>query len=200
MPADMTDAQVVPTLGCSLELLDLLCQVIDSVLDREDPSYLSELHLKTIRSLEIRLQGLQQRHSGVSAEPGELAHRTNIAELFRLATLTYLYRLAKGEPRESPAAEGVINDAFAILDHIDYCERTWPLFIIALEAQTEEQRAAILRVLKESVKRQPLGAMALANRMIHDAWIQQDLQEVEMVPLVLYGLIVSRNRVPPCFT
>lgn len=191
----------MPTLGCSLELLDFVCQVIDSVLDRGNPHYHSQVHLKTIRSLEIRLQDLEQRHSGVSdVDPEEVVCQTNIAELFRLATLTYLYRLARGEPRDSAAADGVINRAFAVLGQLEYCERPWPLFITALEARTEEQRTTVLAVLKGSLVRQPLGTMALANRMIHDAWIQQDLHEAEMDSLTLYGLIISRNRVPPCFT
>jgi hypothetical protein len=192
--------QIVPILGCSLELLDLVCQVIDSVFDRGDPHYHSQAHLKTIRSLEIRLQDLEQRHSGVSdVDAEEVVRQTNIAELFRLAALTYLYRLAKGEPRDSAVADRVINRAFAILSLLEYCERPWPLFITALEARTEEQRIAVLAVLKGSLARQPLGTIALANRMIHESWIRQDLHEAEMDPLILYGLIVSRNRVPPCF-
>ena len=181
--------------------MDILCQVIDCVLDREDPNHLSQVHLKTIKTLEIRLQGLKQVHSGVlDAEWEEMARRTNLAELFRLAVLTYLYRLAKGEPRESSAVRRALSSAFDLLDQIKYCERPWPLFIIALEARTEEQRLTILTILKKSLKRQPLGTMSLVNRMIHDAWIQQDLHEGEIDPLLLYSLVLSRNRVPSCFS
>jgi hypothetical protein len=167
------------------------------VLDRDDLRHSSQAHQKAIRSLEIRLKRLEQRHSGVSDDEGRQA---DVAEIFRLATLTYLYRLAKGDPSESVAVRETTSRAFAILDQIEYCERPWPLFIFALEARTEEQRTIIMTVLMGSLRRQPLGAMALANRMIHDAWVQRDLHETEMDPLVLYGLLISGNRVPPCFT
>ncbi|KAB5549453.1 hypothetical protein GE09DRAFT_1126523, partial [Coniochaeta sp. 2T2.1] len=52
---------IVSTSGCSLEMLDLVCQAVDAVLDLDDPRHLSELHLKTIRSLEIRTRGIEQR-------------------------------------------------------------------------------------------------------------------------------------------
>jgi hypothetical protein len=175
--------------------------VIDNVLDRDDSEYQSETHKKTIRSLEIRLQGLVQHHSAFSdIDLDEVGHPTKVAELFRLATLLYLFRLAKGEAATSPGTSKVISEAFTIFEHIEHCDRPWPLFIIALEARTEEQRAIILTVLKNSLKRKPLGTMSTANRMIHGAWIQQDLHEGEMDPLVLYGSIVSRTRVPPSFT
>ncbi|KAF2092404.1 hypothetical protein NA57DRAFT_50419 [Rhizodiscina lignyota] len=191
---------VVPTIGCSLELLNLLCEVVHAILDREDPSYHSQAHLKRIRALEIRLRGLEQCPDGVSGiEPEEKAHRSNIAELFRLATLTYLYRVAKGESRESIDANTIIERAFALLRNVKNCERPWSLFIIALEARTEHHRAIVLEILKESLRMQPVGMIALTKRMIHDAWVQQDLHDEEIDPLTLYGLIISRSRVPPCF-
>ncbi|KAH6987946.1 fungal-specific transcription factor domain-containing protein [Ilyonectria sp. MPI-CAGE-AT-0026] len=189
---------VVPTLGCSLELLDLLCHVIDSVLEPHDPIYQSPEHMKKMRSLEIRLRSLEQRHTGISgSDLEEVAHQTNIADLFRLAALTYLYRLAKREAGQSECVLWVLNRAFIVLGQVTYCERPWPLFVIALESRTEEQRAIVLTVLKASLQRQPLGSMALTSHMIHDAWKQQDLCSGEMDPSILYGLIISRNRVPP---
>ncbi|KAL7947567.1 fungal-specific transcription factor domain-containing protein [Trichoderma barbatum] len=192
---------VVPLLGCSLELLDILCQVIDAIYDRDDLHYQSESHMSTLKSLEIRLRILEQRHSGVlRLDTDEGVHESKIAELFRLATLTYLFRLANREPGDSEAVAKTVRSAFDILSTVKYCERPWPLFVIALEARTEQQRTIVSTVLKGSLQKQPLGTMALVNRMIHDAWIQQDLHEDEMDPLVLYGRIISRNNAPPCFT
>jgi hypothetical protein len=75
------------------------------------------------------------------------------------------------------------------------------LFVIGLDANTEEQRLAVLTVIDRALDLQPLGPMALANRMIRDAWVQQDLCESgQMDYLPLYGRVISRNRVPPCFT
>ncbi len=166
-------SQIVPTLGCSLEMLDLLCQLVDAVLDRDDPLYLTPTHTKTLQSLEIRIRNLEQRHTGVSDSDPYMAR---IAELYRLAALIYLNRIAKGQPRECKCVEDLLAQAFAILEHVDFCLRPWPLFIIALEADTEDHRKRVLDVVDASLKRRPLGSMAILNRMIREAWAQADLQ------------------------
>jgi hypothetical protein len=188
-----------------LELLDLLCQVIDAIRDRQSPDYKSASHLKLLKSLEIRLQGLEQHHSGISSsEPDEAKdekHQRQVAELYRLATLIYLLRIAKDDGRDAPGVTDAIDKAYRIIKQVDYCERPWPLFVIGLDANTEEQRLAVLTVIDRALDLQPLGPMALANRMIRDAWVQQDLCESgQMDYLPLYGRVISRNRVPPCFT
>lgn len=193
--------QIVPILGCSLELLDLLCQAIDAVYEPGEPDYQSESHLKLVRSLEIRLKYLQQRQSTVVPLDGpETTQGTIVAELFRLATLIYLLRMAKGEPESSKSVTTVVEQAYEVLSQLDYCERPWPLFVIALEARSEEHRMSMLRVLEKSLKRRPLGPMTLVNKMIPDAWTQQDLRNSSIDPFTLYGMIISRHRVPPCFT
>ena len=188
--------QIAPTLGCSLELLDLVCQIVDAVLDRDDPLYLSPFHLKTMQSLEFRIRNLEQRKSGIA---GLDPHNTTVAELYRLAALIYLSRIARGESRDSANVQELLTQAFDLLGTLDFCLRPWPLFIIALEADTEDLRKTIMKVLDESLKRRPLGSMSILSRMIREAWVQQDLQSEEVDPLLLYNLTVSHNRVPPCF-
>lgn len=196
-------AQIVPILGCSLELLDLLCQTIDAVYEPDDPNFQSESHLKQIRSLEIRLKYLQQRQSSLfplDTTPQESTQETTVAELYRLATTIYLLRMAKREPDSAKSVLQAVDKAYETLSRLESCERPWPLFVIALEARSEEHRGIMLRVLGKSVERRPLGAMALVARMVPDAWTQLDLREGGVDPFMLYGMIISRHRVPPCFT
>ncbi|KAL6875812.1 fungal-specific transcription factor domain-containing protein [Trichoderma longibrachiatum] len=194
---------IVPILGCSLELLDLLCQTIDAVYEPDDPNFQSESHLKQIRSLEIRLKYLQQRQSSLfplDTTPQESTQETTVAELYRLATTIYLLRMAKREPDSAKSVLQAVDKAYETLNRLEHCERPWPLFVIALEARSEEHRGIMLRVLGKSVERRPLGAMALVARMVPDAWTQLDLREGGVDPSMLYGMIISRHRVPPCFT
>ncbi|KAB5578900.1 hypothetical protein GE09DRAFT_1091434 [Coniochaeta sp. 2T2.1] len=46
---------IVSTSGCSLEMLDLICQAVDAVLDRDDPCHLSEMHLVGITRVVIHV-------------------------------------------------------------------------------------------------------------------------------------------------
>lgn len=193
--------KIVPILGCSLELLDLLCQVVDNVYEPGHPNHLSESHLKTVRSLEIRLKHLEQRQAAVlPSDTMQVTQETQIAELFRLAAIIYLLRMAKGESETSKCLASAMDQALHILNEIEYCDRPWPLFIIGLESRTEEQRSRMVQVLESSVKRRPLGSMTLVKRMVPDAWTQQDLRELPMEPFTLYDMIIGRNRVTPCFT
>jgi hypothetical protein len=187
-------------LGCSLELLDLVCQAVDAVFDRDDPHHLSTAHLETIESLEIRTRSAEQRLAKVSeTDLFDSSYAANIAELYRLATLVYLFRVARCDPQESQGVQELVKESMTLLRRIKFCERPWPLFIISLEARTEESRKRVLTVLDESLKRRPLGSISLTSRMIRDAWVQQDLWDGDIDPLILYNLVVSRNRVPPSF-
>jgi hypothetical protein len=183
-------------------MLDLVCQAVDAVLDRNDPLHLSETHAKTIRSLEIRTRDVEQRLSGLrdDDDAGEMVSRTSTAELYRLATLIYLSRVARAEPRDSEVAREPIAQAFALLRTMPFCNCPWPLFVVGLEAYTEEQRETVLTILEASLRRRPMGSMVLTSRMVREAWVQQDLQAADVDPLVIYGLVISHNRVPPSFT
>lgn len=199
---------MVPLAGCSQELLDLLCQVIDETYESDDPFFRSESHLRKLRSLEFRLRGLEQRVSGISniddGNVGSTEHKQQVAKLFQLATLIYLLRVAKGDDRASLAVVEVLNEAFSTMDLLQkssFCERPWPLFVIGLEAATEEERRDVLNMIGKALDWQPLGAMALVKRMVQDAWVLQDLhQNAGRCQSEYYGEIISRNRVPPCFT
>lgn len=193
---------MVPIAGCSLELLDLLCQVIDAVHERQTAEHLSEAHAKLLQSLKIRLQGLVHHQSAVlppDSTDEEYQHANQVAELYRLATMIYLLIVAKGDSIACSEVDGLVDEAFGILRKVERCQQPWPLFILGLAAHTEERRLIILTVIERALALQPLGSMALADRMIRDAWVQQDLGGRELDPLELYGQVISRNRVPPCF-
>lgn len=188
-------------------MLDIFSQIIDVVLDRDDPRCLSEDHLRSVRVLELRLDRIEQRPSEVSeqdvdvASESELARSAQLAELYRLTVSIYLQRLGKGVSRTSPVLSRLVDTAFRMLESISVCERPLLLFIIALEARTDEERLIILRVLARSLEARPLGNLPLTERLIHAAWVQQDLhEEADVNQLKVYNAVVSGNRVPPSFT
>ncbi|KAJ9144113.1 Fungal specific transcription factor domain-containing protein [Pleurostoma richardsiae] len=198
---------ILPALGCSLELLDLLCQIVDLVLDRNDPRYLSEDHHRAIRSLELRLDRLDQRPSLVTTPSstlteGQDGERTRkLAELFRLAAYIYLERLGKAVSPDNRLFKDLVDQAFRLLWDLGDCDRPWPLFVIALEARTDEERKLVLTVIGNALRRRPLGNLTITKRMIQAAWVHQDLQEGTGVDaLLVYNRVVSANRVPPSFT
>ncbi|KAK3350207.1 fungal-specific transcription factor domain-containing protein [Lasiosphaeria hispida] len=209
---------ILPTTGCSLELLDLVCQIVDLVHDRDDPRHLSPSHLSAIRALELRLDGLTQTPRVAAASPPSHANTaieidmarytdgtTNachelcyIAELYRLAAYIYLLRMAQGLPRGDAKVVPLVDRALLLMRRMGVCGCAWPMFIIALEARGEEERRFVAEVLAASLVKRPQGNVRGVKRMIFEAWVQQDLGG-EGDLLGVYNKVVSGNRVPPSF-
>ncbi|KAK1759971.1 fungal-specific transcription factor domain-containing protein [Echria macrotheca] len=209
---------IVPSAGCSLELLDLICRTTDAVHDRSDPRHLSPSHLAELRTLEFRIGNLKQypRFSETTtpspptspscddAEEEE-SHTTLLAELYRVAAQIYLARVARGLPRSDPSAASLVTKGICLLSEIKTCERPWPLFVVALEAGTDEERRTVLDVFDATLPRRPLGNLALTKRMVLAGWVRQDLSrdgEEEKDMLGVYEGVVSSfgGKVPPSFT
>jgi hypothetical protein len=154
-------------------------------------------------SLELRLQNIRQecRIGDITETQLQRDRSSSIAELYRLSALIYLDRVARGAPKASVKANKWIQDAFKILQTLRICERPFPLFVIAVEACTDDQRAIILKVITSTMEEHPLGAISSIKRMIEAAWVQSDLNlDQELDSLLKYNTVISANRTPPAFT
>lgn len=223
----LTWPQIVLLTGCSIECLDLIHQTIDVVRDRSDPEYLSPSHLAALQRLEYRLTNLVQILRVTDSPssppnpdmPAAASNSTleNRAELFRLATLIYLYRVAWNRPRSDPSVAPLIRDGVRLLKRTTRPppssaagplehngERPFPLFVIGLEARTEWERRVVVDAMDAAARARPLGNVAgCARRMVFAAWVRADLhgegsEEGEGEDrLTVYDSLLSGNRVPP---
>jgi hypothetical protein len=126
-----------------------------------------------MKSLELRLQNIRQecRIGDITETQLQRDRSSSVAELYRLSALIYLDRVARGAPKASVRANKWIQDAFKILQTLRICERPFPLFVIAVEACTDDQRAIILKVITSTMEERPLGAISSIKRMIEAAWV-----------------------------
>lgn len=186
-------------------MLDELCGLFDSILPRGHRQHSSRVREAQLRGFELRLLQLAQRER-FDEEPDQVTggfttQAVQVAELYRLAALIYLERVARNAPRDSPTVEVLTGQAFSLLEVMSTCERPWPLFVVALEATTEEQRRTVLAVLDASLRLRPLGNLASTRRMVEAGWVMQDLTEERPVDaLEVYEVLISANKVPPSFT
>ncbi|KAK3315690.1 fungal-specific transcription factor domain-containing protein [Apodospora peruviana] len=175
-----------------------------AVHDRDNPRHLSPGHFQTVRDLELRLDSIKQMPRVTTGDAAATQPEQQLAELYRLAAYIYLLRMGLAMPATSPKVATLITSAFELLKQAGICERPLPLFIIALEARTDDERRLVIEVLGASVEHRPLGNMPLVRRMVLAAWVQQDLYAGEeggqVDPLVVYNSVISGNRVPPSFT
>ncbi|KAF2730490.1 hypothetical protein EJ04DRAFT_579818 [Polyplosphaeria fusca] len=193
---------IVPTIGCSLEVLSAISAILDTALDYFQPpsESLSNTFDKLERRLKFARQDLRINLLEDASSPHEYQRVKDIAELYRLAGLVYLHRAGRGTATTSYALQTIIDEAFAIMQRLDTCNRTFPLFIISCEARTEAQRAVILGVVQRNAAR-PLSANTTRVwGFVERFWAQDDLdteQEVDYAAKITAAL--SRTNSLPAF-
>ncbi|CAM1501635.1 Fc.00g036190.m01.CDS01 [Cosmosporella sp. VM-42] len=191
------------TLGCSLELLDLLGQIFDLVRNRQATEFPSKEYECTIACLDRRLRAIDQRLcSGIDNEEfhvvGSRKHYTLTARLFQLSGLIYLDRVARGSPITSTFSRAAAEEAFGILKDTGICERPFPLFILSIQSESDKNRLLMLDVLERTRKERPLSNLAVTEQLMCKAWAQKDLHGGEdMDALFLLNTIFSANDSPP---
>lgn len=158
--------------------------------------------------LEQRLRSLRQ----ILTPPGLIFPITgnessvlDTAELYRIAALIFLERACRRRPRYAPEVEHLVEIGFTILQRLKVCAVMWPLFIVACEAQTDEQRTLAIETFEASRKVRKAGNISLIQKLTEDVWKQDDLftysriAEVT-VPLLRYESVISPSSQLPNFT
>ena len=130
----------------------------------------------TLSSIEYDLVELEQEITQLTSTntPEEVEHSAQVSHLYRLAGLIYLERVLKDAPTKGRLARWTA-DAFHIVKQLDICERPFPIFFVACEARTDEERQVILAILERTQQRSIGNGSCLLQQMIESMWVQQDL-------------------------
>jgi hypothetical protein len=129
-------------------------------------------------SVEDRLSNSLQHLDPVYATKLPQAQRTRIlttAELYRIATCLYLQRTSDHAQVED-IRKVLLEQAFTVLESLPVCTSPWPLFVIACEACTDEQRIEILKVLDRMEDKRRIGNLVVLRDLIESYWKRLDLQ------------------------
>ena len=186
--------------GCSAEVLESTISICDYV--HTVPSSDDSQRLQAIERLERKLVHAEQH-----IPDAEMTNETNtdkstvkIAELFRLAGLIYLYRACMRLSPVSPKVAGAVESAFNILRTLNTCDRSFPLLIVACEAQNDEDRLLVLDLLRRTRASRKIGNLAVAQQFIESSWAQDDLDTAKEVGYVQkFDTIISRSEYLPSF-
>lgn len=131
----------------------------------------------TCQGLQDRLCRLQQ-HLPADFAQDAIKEQTKIqltAELYRIAAVLYLRSVCPNidATNQTPAW---LESAFNVLAGLEICTSPWPLFVVACESQTDEQRIKILRALDRMDQHRKIGNIFVLRSLIENFWKQQDLQ------------------------
>lgn len=191
-------------LGCSPEVLDFLSEAMDLVKNRDDPNYLSIKRLHAIHNLEQRLKDIDNLRDcfdvGDDITISKVAESMN-DKLFQFALVIYVDRVVKGAFMSSTTARTAAAKAFILLEKIRLYDRPFPLFILSIQAETDEQRLLILSTIKRTMEARPMNNLGPTEEMIRKFWAQQDLEGPEQADaLFILNAVMSASSMPPTFT
>ncbi|CAK1356362.1 unnamed protein product [Cercospora beticola] len=196
---------IVGLLGCSIEVFDIISSVnkVRAEVLEHGARDITGTRWQMRVALEEKLRNLTQNFS-----PDEVAHSTcdqiiastATAELYRLATLLYLLRVVPVHGDEVQRS-AYLDQAFMALEQLRVATSPWPVFIIACESRTEEQRMKILDVLDCMDSARNVGNVRIVRNIIQTIWRQQDLRgSADMTGPVPWWLCIE-SRIPvPWFT
>ncbi|KAI0471253.1 fungal-specific transcription factor domain-containing protein [Xylaria cf. heliscus] len=175
---------IIGSLGCSVEVMEVIshvntwramevCGNHTACPDQERSNRAIEY-----KALESKLTLLTQRLDPKHEERLSRYDRTRTlatAELYRIATFLYLHRV--GSPETSQETKSTyLQLALQVLGSLEVCTSPWPLFVIACETETDDQRISILRTLDRMDEERHIGNVFVLRHIIESFWKQQDLQ------------------------
>lgn len=126
--------------------------------------------------LERKLVKLVQRIDS-SDNPGFSNHCKPLqtAELYRVATLLYHHRVYANHINRNEERQIYLEQAFDLLSQMQLCTSPWPLFVVASEANSDDQRLLILGMLDRMDEARKIGNVFVLRDIIQSFWKQQDL-------------------------
>lgn len=153
-------------------------------------------------SVESQLANLDQRMDPVYASQLPSYDRNMIlstAELYRIATFLYLQRTSNtAQVHETRTI--YLEQAFKVLTNIEVCTSPWPLFVLACEAEIDEQRIEILQTLDRMDTVRHIGNIKVLREIIESYWKQHDLQaDSGRSPAAKWWDVVDLNITAPWF-
>jgi hypothetical protein len=131
---------------------------------------------RILDSIEHDLLTLNQdtRQLAATHSASEVEHGTKIAQLYRLAGLIYCERVLKASSNQGRLARWSV-EAFDILRQLKICERPFPLFFVACEAQSDEERQMVISLLERANQKSTQRKVHSVEQMIQSMWVQHDL-------------------------
>lgn len=97
------------------------------------------------------------------------------AEIYRIAAILYLQRACPIDGDDS-TRRSYVEDAFRALETLKVPSSPWPVFVVACESQSEEQRMIILQMLDRMDSTRNIGNILVLRDIIERFWKQNDLR------------------------
>ena len=151
--------------------------------------------------IHTRLRYLKQEiRISIGEEMGPIDYQriTLTAEFYRVASLLYLCELAPSQATPEKAVHGLVRDSLLLIEQMGVCTSPWPLFILACNVTSDEERLKLLAILNNMNEKRRIGNYQTIKGLIQAFWKQQDLAMDEKAPKQIdwRGLLDPNSCVP----
>lgn len=158
--------------GCDPHILEVISNIFDLTNGKggfvaSQPAELLELEWE----LRIKLKRLPE--SGLVSGTSSWMHA--ITMLHCLAAQLWVNRSVNGYLGTEGSHQWLVAQAVDILDQLTICDIPWPLFIIAGEMRTEEQRRTMLNIIVRTQERSKSKHMDMVEELVEATWNYNDL-------------------------
>lgn len=167
-------------MGCSLELFEIISRInrLRISWTRSPREPINPILRQYRIDLGEKLHNLVQ-HVGSEednyATPWERNRALATADIYRIAAILYLQRACPIDGDDSTRDPYVVA-AFSALETLKVPSSPWPLFVVACESQSEEQRMRILQMLDRMDSTRNIGNILVLRNIIEQFWKQNDLR------------------------
>lgn len=192
--------QIVGSLGCSEELMELVA-CINRLRGQTDTD------ANLVDELRSRLENLVQNivikpeeQSDSRSEDIDETRIRNTAEFYHLAALIYFRRQILQLSPQSRSIQQLVETILGLIAKMEVCTSPWPLFVVACEVRTDEQRLQVLQTLKKMELHRRIGNIGVTRMIVEAFWKQQDLVVHNTAkPVMDWRNIVDMAQMTPSF-
>lgn len=203
-PKSLTDIKKTPrrSLNPGYEILNLLCEVNDVLVTPEDPRSQDNQSHDRLQTLESKIVAISTPSLTSTSEPQSGTIPPLDIALYQMTTLIYLIRASQNPWGRTSRLSTLVDRVFTIAYECKTCPHFFPLFILACEARTDEQRRAIMHVIDSTERHAVMRSMGGLRAAIRMTWVQQDLYadgELIVDYLRVINGVISSFQSPPSY-
>lgn len=157
-------------------MLEPLAAISDVLVESRNPRAQTSEYQSQLSSLEAELTSKlePQIHATEADSEGSI-----VTELYRLATLVYLWRGSASPWIRDERLDSLIDRAFHLFNELHTCDRSFLLIVLGCEARNDEERMFLLELIHRTEARHNVSNTLRMTKGLAMIWSQRDLEADE---------------------
>jgi hypothetical protein len=164
--------QEADVIGCNPHILDTMSKIFEMLMREEELPLSWHAYLLELEG-QLRMRIREPLDSEIV--PGTMSWMYAVTILHCLATILWINRSVRGYCGTEATHQNLVTQGVTVLTQMKTCDLPWPLFIIAGEAQIDEQRQTILSIIHRTQERSETKHINIVRELIETLWNYDDL-------------------------